>query len=221
MNRIADPISRLARAYSRTNADECRKLWRFGRLALQKLLPDLRTPHLSRALLIIPFLFAPATASSQAEKVGSWLVMTTVDRMTDEKGTFASTYNLVAGADDPWQLQIFCLLDFPSVAITTKGFWGAYLPHLSKVEYRIDKGTPVSGTWFISTNGKSAHVNSKSLLDVLQKGSKVLFHVVDYQLKSHYGEFSLDGADRAIGQIASTCKKPVTKKPTKSVAPAK
>ena len=79
-----------------------------------------------------------------------------------------------------------------------------------KVRYRIDKNSPESDEWNVSTEGTSVFARYRDKLYIAREfmsGTQLLVEVTDFHGTPHQSKYSLNGATNAIGQVLDACGK--------------
>lgn len=76
------------------------------------------------------------------------------------------------------------------------------------VRYRIDKGSPQSSKWGVSTKGTDVFVNNFEKVDLarnLMSGDQLLLEVEDFRGTPHQSKYSLKGSSIALGRVLDAC----------------
>jgi hypothetical protein len=76
------------------------------------------------------------------------------------------------------------------------------------VRYRVDKNTPESGKWGVSTKGTSSFVDNRDkvhLARMLMSGNQFLLEVTDFRGTPHKSKYSLAGSTESIGKVLDAC----------------
>jgi len=76
------------------------------------------------------------------------------------------------------------------------------------VRYRIDKRSPESSKWSVSTKGTSVFVRNFDKVDLVRNllsGDELLLEVTDFRGTPHQSKYSLKGSSTAIGKVLDAC----------------
>lgn len=165
----------------------------------------MRTSPVFAALSLLAAGAAPALADS--ERLGVWTV--TSEPSSTGSGGIVTALSPSPGAslDDPSQLVARCLGGRTEFMIAGAGQWPYTRSRTLQVTIEIDRGTPETSAWDVSTNGKAVFFDGpgEDLLRKFPDAGKLRVVVIDAAGRPHENIFPTTGFAAVRQKIADAC----------------
>lgn len=147
-------------------------------------------------LAVLLSLAIPAAADAQSSR---WKMLEERDRMTDEMSYLAMTQTREAS-----QFVIHCTNDFMAAYVKLR-WLDMDIREERNVRYRFDRDKPQESTWRNLRRGGGAVVFGDEAVEIARRAVTARHLVIDNGKATV--EFSLDGAGKALKQVAAKCAK--------------
>jgi hypothetical protein len=147
-----------------------------------------------KVLTVFLSLAVPAAANAQSSR---WKMAEERDRMTDEMSYLAMTR-----ARDSSQFVIQCTTDYIAAFVKLQ-YLDMDIRDERNVRYRFDRDEPQESTWRNVKRGGGAVIFGDEAVEIARRAVTAQRLVVDNGKATV--EFSLDGAGKALKQVAEKC----------------
>ena len=145
----------------------------------------------------------------------AWKYSTHTDRTTDVTTHFA--YTVSTSERESLGQPVFmirCAGSSLTAVVNWRAFIGGRAGELLRVQVdeqdvmymQVGSSTDGFGTFLKNNSHDSRDYTLRELIDQIRKGTKVVAEVYDHRGTEHSAEFSLSGADQAVGQVVANCK---------------